>query len=214
MEINSYLEVDDVYKLIVTEMSALLKIHTDVTHYIAVYAKCDLIRELYETLICEGYHTSFAHFAFDDVVCKDDVYIMTIDENNEVSISDAYASSGRVAGHDADIAIIYMDDCKQDIIDYCVNTDKKVILFDFECEDECKCCDFGTMCACDNCCVNSANESTSTSYTCDDDGYKITIKCNLDVEDALKVIENMEKRMERVNDIFKEMNEFRKIFGW
>lgn len=140
MEINSYLEVNDVNRLILTELEQLSRVHTDETHYIAVYGKCYLIRELYETLICEGYHTSFAHFAFDDVVCKDDVYIMTIDENNEVSISDAYAPSGRVAGHDADVAIIYMDDCKQDIIDYCVNTDKKVILFDFECDE---CCDCG-----------------------------------------------------------------------
>ncbi len=34
--------------------------------------------------------------------------------------------------HDADIAIIFADDCTQDIVDYCIDNDMEVILFDFE----------------------------------------------------------------------------------
>lgn len=208
MEINSYLEVDDVYRLIETEMSTLSKIHTDVTHYIAVYGKCDLIRELYETLICEGYHTSFAHFAFDDEVCKDDVYIMTIDENSEVSIADAYAPSGRVAGHDADVAIISMDDCKQDIIDYCVNTDKKVILFDFEyeeeCPSECKCtieckdCPKPLECSCISATPNDFSE------------YYINNK-PVDKQTFLKYQADFDKYFQSA---MSEMSKFLKLLNW
>ena len=214
MEINSYLEVDDIYRLIITEMSALAKIHTDVTHYIAVYGKCDLIRELYETLICEGYHTSFAHFAFDDEVCKDDVYIMTIDENGEVSINDAYAPSGRVSGHDADVAIIYMDDCKQDIIDYCVNTDKKVILFDFECDecDECGGCEGRCKMCNKQCsgCPHIPSDSNTSISTHEISEYYINGK-PVNKETFEKYQYDFDKHFQSA---MSEMSKFLKLLNW
>lgn len=117
------------------------------------------------------------------------------------------------------------------------NEGENMIEFDFATEEE-------TECKCDECCdcggcegkCKMCNKQCSENAVCPSDcdftacedcphkpevtatvgnnGYEIKIKCNLDAEDALRVIENMEKRMERVNDIFKEMNEFRKIFRW
>ena len=138
MEIHSYFDVDDVYTTIEMELARLSRVNLETGHYIVVYGKSDLIRDLYEELICEGYKTTYANFFFDDVVLKDTVYLLTVNSDSEVSIELAYSKSGFPMQHDADSAIIFMEDCKQDIIDYCVNTDKHVILFDFEWEDNFK----------------------------------------------------------------------------
>lgn len=43
----------------------------------------------------------------------------------------------------------------------------------------------------------------------DDDSHSISIKCNLDADEALTIIADMERRITRMNDIFREMNCFR-----
>lgn len=48
----------------------------------------------------------------------------------------------------------------------------------------------------------------------DNDGYSISVKCNLDANEALELIDDMERRMMRMNDIFREMDNFRRLFNW
>lgn len=50
--------------------------------------------------------------------------------------------------------------------------------------------------------------------TDDNSTYHITIKGDLDMGDAEKIIENMERRMIHMQDMFDEMNHFRRLFGW
>lgn len=50
--------------------------------------------------------------------------------------------------------------------------------------------------------------------TLDDEGYSISVKCNLDADDALKIIADMERRMMHMNDMFREMDNFRRLFNW
>ena len=45
----------------------------------------------------------------------------------------------------------------------------------------------------------------------DDDGYSITVRCNLDVNEAMEIIKDMENRMERMNDMFREFDYFRRL---
>ncbi|MCM1124178.1 MAG: hypothetical protein NC416_16475 [Eubacterium sp.] len=50
--------------------------------------------------------------------------------------------------------------------------------------------------------------------TSDRDGYSVSVKCNLDADDALKIIKDMENRMTHMNDMFREMDCFRRLFHW
>lgn len=54
---------------------------------------------------------------------------------------------------------------------------------------------------------NEANELENGDYT-------ISVKYNLDVDEALEIIADMERRMTRMNDIFHEMDCFRRLFNW
>lgn len=44
--------------------------------------------------------------------------------------------------------------------------------------------------------------------------YSISVKYNLDADEALEIITNMERRMTRMNDMFREMDNFRRLFNW
>lgn len=44
--------------------------------------------------------------------------------------------------------------------------------------------------------------------------YSISVKYNLDADEALEIIANMERRMTRMNDMFREMDNFRRLFNW
>lgn len=50
--------------------------------------------------------------------------------------------------------------------------------------------------------------------TSDDDCYSISVKCNLDADEALGIIADMEQRMMHMNDMFREMYNFRRLFNW
>ncbi len=44
--------------------------------------------------------------------------------------------------------------------------------------------------------------------------YFISVKYKLDASEAEKIIQDMERRMEHINDMFSEMNNFRRLFNW
>lgn len=141
MEIVSFDDIEDVYDTIGIELMQL----EDKEDYIAVYGKVDLIKELFTTMISDGYEFGYADFDTLDEMQKDMIYMMFIRGNCVISVEPAYSKNSVVMGHDAKVALFYMDDCKQDVIDYCVNRDMKVTLFDFDkCDcDECDDCEEG-----------------------------------------------------------------------
>ena len=194
MEIVSFDDIEDVYDTIGIELMHL----EDEEDYIAVYGKVDLIKELFTIMISDGYEFGYADFDTLDEMRKDMIYMMFIRGNCVISVEPAYNNNGVVIGHDAKVALFYMNDCKQDVIDYCVKRDMKVTLFDFD-EDECEC-------------------ENKCSYECDDtedkNVYTVTVKCDLDTDEAEKIIAEMEKRVEHMHDMFVEMDAFRRIFRW
>ena len=194
MEIVSFDDIEDVYGTIGIELMHL----EDEEDYIAVYGKVDLIKELFTTMISDGYEFGYADFDTIDEMQKDMIYMMFIRGNCVISVEPAYSNNGVVIGHDAKVALFYMDDCKQDVIDYCVNRDMEVTLFDFD-ENE---CEYENKCSheCDN--------------TEDKNVYTVTVKCDLDTDEAEKIITEMEKRVEHMHDMFVEMDAFRRIFRW
>lgn len=136
MEIVSFDDISDVYDTIGIELMEL----EDNTDYIVVYGKVDLIKELFTTMISDGYEFGYADFDALDEMQKDTIYMMFVRGNCVISVEPAYSNNGVVMGHDAKVALFYMDDCKQDVIDYCVNRDMEVTLFDFDGCDDCSEC--------------------------------------------------------------------------
>ena len=79
-------------------------------------------------------------------------------------------------------------------------------------------CEFGIRsdedeeCDCDECCgCCECDNNKELDIESDDDGYSITVRCNLDADEAMEIIEDMENRMERMNDMFREMDYFRRL---
>lgn len=217
-------DISDVYNTIGIELMRL----EDENDYIAVYGKVDLIKDLFTTMICDGYEFGYADFDTLDEMQKDMIYMMFIRGNCVISVEPAYSKSDSVIGHDAKVALFYMDDCKQDVIDYCVNCDMEVTLFDFESEN-----------------YKNDDEESETEHTytvngkavdkktfdkyvskfapdlVDDENnksrnsdYSISVKYNLDADEALGIIADMERRMMHMNDMFYEMDNFRRLFNW
>lgn len=99
------------------------------------------------------------------------------------------------------IYISYDGDVEQDVIDWFVDHDRDITLFGLYDEPICK--------------KDVAEKRSSRVVEYDtDDGYHVTVKCDLDADEALKIIEDMEKRIARMNDAFAEMDRFRRLFHW
>ena len=202
MEIVSFDDIEDVYGTIGIELMHL----EDEEDYIAVYGKIDLNKELCTTMNTDGYEFRYADFDTQKKKKKDMIYMMFIHGNCVISVEPAYSNNGVVIGHDAKVALFYMDDCKQDVIDYCVKRDMKVTLFDFD-EDICE-CEREYENKCENKCSHGCDDTEDKNV------YTVTVKCNLDTDEAEKIIAEMEKRVEHMHDMFVEMDAFRRIFRW
>lgn len=90
--------------------------------------------------------------------------------------------------------VLYMlDGTKQALVDNCEYDEKYFVIIgeeDSRCED----------CACE--CSKD-----------EDGGYTIKVKCNLDADEAMEIIDKMESRLLEVNKIFKEMNNMKNLLG-
>ena len=196
-------DYEDVYDLV---GNALFQLEKD-TDYIAVYGKRDLISFLFTEMLKDDYVFGYADFDALDEGIADRVYLMIIRQNCTISVEPAISSNNVVIGHDAKVAFIDMDECKQNIVDYCVNSDKDVILFGYDDEEDCDidCCD---------CCGNGVCEKTKDNAT-----YKVNGK-EVDKNEYEKAIEDIEEKyldgirdmLLRYCEIQDEMNEWRKLF--
>ena len=204
MKIISFDDIEDVYDTIGIELMQL----ENKEDYIAVYGKVDLIKELFTIMISDGYEFGYADFDTLDEMRKDMIYMMFIRGNCVISVEPAYNNNGVVMGHDAKVALFYMDDCKQDVIDYCVNRDMEVTLFDFdECDD------------CSECACKKDDKPTTTSAT--KSTYKINDKEVSKEEFDKKYEEFEEMYLDNVQDMLlnyfdfvDEMNHWRKLLRW
>ena len=202
MEIVSFDDIEDVYDTIGIELMKL----ENKEDYIAVYGKVDLIKELFTTMISDGYEFGYADFDTLDEMRKDMIYMMFIRGNCVISVEPAYSNNGVVMGHDAKVALFYMNDCKQDVIDYCVNRDMEVTLFDFgECDD------------CSECACKKDGKLATTSK----ESYFINGKSVDKSEFDKKHEEFEEKYMDNIRgmllnycEFMDEMNEWKRLLRW
>lgn len=194
MEIVGLEDITDIYDSIGIALMGL----KEEKDYVAVYGKRDLINELFQMMISDGYSFRYADCDFMDDMLKDTVYMMFVHQDCGVSIEPAYCSNGTPTMHDAQTAFIFMDDCKQDVIDYCVKSDKNVVLFDYE--DDC--------CDCDECqctCKEETKPTTTSNNNYFVNGKPVTKKTFDEYDKAFKA------RMKEFED---EMDAFRRLFCW
>ena len=138
-----------------------------------------------------------------DIEMNDIEYMISIDKDSNLVVQPVEYYKDKFF-EDIDFAYISMDgDICQITIDRLINSDKDVILFGLEDEDSCD----GD---CENCELHELeNENQS------DSDVKITINGKpATASEALEVVKELESRMEHMNDIYREMDAFRKLFNW
>ena len=130
--------------------------------YISIYGKRNLINELFKMMVMDDFDIEYVDYDMIDDSLEDTVYLMNIYQDASISVETAYGNND-VKDTDANTVFIFMNDCKQNIIDNCVNSDKDVVLFDFDSE-YCDCCG---KCDCNGSVTTKSNSSTVSK---DDDG--------------------------------------------
>lgn len=121
---------------------------------------------------------------------EDPEFIIKIDHDGNVTVLPA--TDYKLFESVDSVYISYDGDVSQDIIDWFVVHDRDIALFGLYDEPICK-RDKYTAQKCN---------SHVTEYDTDD-GYHVTVKCNLDATEALKIVEDMEKRISRMNELIK-----------
>ena len=170
---------------------------------VSAYVKCEEAKLLVERLIEFGNHIG-AILELEDFEMShyDREYVVYLSEDG-VTCEKTYHKDDYYNGG-GDISFVH-EDCSSKLLNH---IDSKVI-YEFavgEC-DECYDEDYEDYdCDCDE---EICNENIDVKS--DDSGYSVTVKCNIDADEAMEIIEDMENRMERMNDMFREMDSFRKL---
>lgn len=187
----------------------------------------DETEDIVDIFINKAYHTDktialitdkeLVEYAMDELLNDDCITVKRVDleldsEDAEYMISvddDGYMVVQPVEYYDdkyfmgIEYAFVDMDGCvEQMTIDNLLDRDVPVVLFGYE--DERKCHAESEECACSHECDNTEDKNV----------YTVTVKCNLDTDEAEKIIAEMEKRVEHMHDMFVEMDAFRRIFRW
>lgn len=135
-----------------------------------------------------------------DLELDDAEYMISVDDDGEMVVQPVEYYDNKYFKN-IEFAFVDMNGCvEQTTIDALLDRDVPVVLFGLD-EDDDKC----------DCCEESKDEDSEQN---DKNAYTITVKCNLDTDEAEKIIADMERRVMHMNDMFAEMNRFRELFGW
>ena len=166
---------------------------------IAVIAKPDDVKEIFKELVCIGYDICNITYERIDWDGYDDEYILSMNHDG-IWLEKFKREDGKYLIDESTITYI-LDNCSSKVIPYC----KGKIVYEVSIGDECDCAECCGCCECDN------DKNTECTVKSDDDGYSITVRYNLDADEAMEMIKDMENRMERMNDMFREMDYFRRL---
>lgn len=170
---------------------------------VSVIAKYDKVRDIIKELLCIGYDICCIDIHDPGYGGYDDEYIISLFERN--IFCEPFKRENDYV--DDESAIIYVSNdanskclshIKSDEI-YCFEIGKDDI--DADADAEFKCSE-----SCENCSV------CGTDVHEDDADYTVTIKANIDADEAMKVIDEMEKRINRMCNTFDEMFVFNNFF--
>lgn len=164
---------------------------------VAIIAKYEEARQIIKELMCIGYdlHSIVIHdVEYDGYEVE---YIISL-YDDELWVEPMMRESGYITD---DSPIMYvLGNCSSKVIPYC----KGKVMFEVTVgEEECDCDECCGCCECD--------DNKELDVKSDDDGYSITVRYNLDADEAMEMIKDMENRMERMNDMFREFDYFRRL---
>ena len=163
---------------------------------VAIIAKYEEARQIIKELMCLGYdlHSIVIHdVEYDGYEAE---YIISL-YDDELWVEPMMRESGYITD---DSPIMYvLGNCSSKVIPYC----KGKVMFEVTVGEE--------ECDCDECCCCECDDNKELDVKSDEDGYSITVRYNLDVDEAMEMIKDMENRMERMNDMFREFDYFRHL---
>lgn len=164
---------------------------------VAIIAKYEEARQIIKELMCIGYdlHSIVIHdVEYDGYEAE---YIISL-YDDELWVEPMMRESGYITD---DSPIMYvLGNCSSKVIPYC----KGKVMFEVTVgEEECDCDECCGCCECD--------DNKELDVKSDDYGYSITVRYNLDADEAMEMIKDMENRMERMNDMFREFDYFRRL---
>lgn len=162
--------------------------------FISVIGKYDDIRTFIKEFMTYD-EVKFESLVINGPECNNyyDEYIVDI-WNNDGEIlfgCEPAKRDGRYINFEGNVLYL-LDDVKQAVLNTCEYDEMYFVIVG---EDECD-CDEECDCEC------SKDE---------DGGFSIRVKCNLDADEAMEIIDKMETRMLEINKIFKEMNNMKNL---
>lgn len=193
VDILSFDEIEDIVDIFIDKVY-----HTDKT--VALITNKELVEYAKDVLINDEY---IAVKRVDlELDSEDAEYMISVDDDGYMVVQPVeYYDDKYFNG--IEYAFVDMDGCvDQMTIDNLLDRDVSVVLFGYE--DERKCREKSEECACSHGCDDTDDKNV----------YTVTVKCDLDTDEAEKIIAEMEKRVEHMHDMFVEMDAFRRIFRW
>mgnify|MGYP003400512200 CR=1 FL=1 len=193
VDILTFDEIEDIVDIFIDKVC-----HTDKT--VALITNKELIEYAMNELLEDSYITvKRVDLELDS---EDAEYMISVDDDGYMVVQPVeYYDDKYFMG--IKYAFVDMDGCvEQMTIDNLLDRDVPVVLFGYE--DEHKCHVESEECACSHGCDDTDDKNV----------YTVTVKCNLDTDEAEKIIAEMEKRVEHMHDMFVEMDAFRRIFRW
>lgn len=191
---------------------------------ISVIAKPNEVKEIFKELVCLGYDLCNITYERIDWNGYEDEYILSLSPEG-IWIEKFKRENGYI--EDQSNVTYIMDNCSSAVISYC----KSENLYEVSVEDiddsendnveletkrtytiNGKTVDKETF---DNYVSKFAPDLMDDENNKSGNGdYSISVKYNLDADEALEIIADMERRMIRMNDMFREMDCFRRLFNW
>lgn len=193
---------------------------------ISVIARPKEIKEVFRELVCLGYDLCNITYERIDWDGYEDEYILSLSPEG-IWIEKFKRENGYI--EDGSSATYIMDNCSSAVIPYCKSKNLYEVSIgdadDSEYDEESietehtytvngKSVDKETFDKYISKFAPDLVNSEEKDETLDDEGYSISVKCNLDADEALEIITDMERRMMHMNDMFREMNNFRRLFNW
>lgn len=189
---------------------------------VSVIARPKETKEVFRELVCLGYDLCNITYERIDWDGYEDEYILSLSPEG-IWIEKFKRENGYI--EDESSATYIMDNCSSAVIPYCKSKnlyevsvgdsddseyDESVIEHTYTVNG--KTVDKETFDAYVS--KFAPNLVDNEEVASDDDCYSIPVKCNLDADEALEIIADMERRIMHMNDMFREMDNFRRLFNW
>ena len=174
----------------------------DEDNFVTVIAKFDEAKEILKELMTYN-DVNFELLQIESPIMDNycDEFVLSLWMNDgvlEIGCEKLKNEDGEYTNPCGDVVFLF-DNCSSKIIPLCDGSD----LYFVNIEDECGCdenCDEKCPCDCHKEDKDSAN-----------DAFSIRVKFNLDADEALEIIDKMERRILEVNKIFNEMNNMKNL---